>query len=369
MSAETLKLSENPLLQAERALAKIGRTARACLFVPLPLMILITVGFFFFKENWYLDPFLALIYLLFVAGQIIAMNQIRGVGIGARKTAASIDVLLKAGDTPDLETLRADLLKKAPPGHLRDLLLRWIELGLRGETHGSESLLDNAWDRRSLTDGRALSVHTSLNRTTLKLGFLGTLIGLIMTFPPMKRAVMSLAESDGEMRFIRDLTAAIDGDEYAILNTLVATAISILIELVTIQILERSLIGFDLVNSHVNDWNLTRLQPLVRARSAEAQAKAQALAVPNPARTEAHLLETQAALDRNMAALAEAVKRTGMQIEQVGQLQGQIGKRIAELTEFERQYRNFLGSKQAAVAPSGLRPGGEGSAQAAGGHA
>lgn len=363
MSAETLKLSENPLHQAERALAKIGRTARACLFVPIPLMALITVGFFFFKANWYLDPFLALIYLLFVAGQIIAMNQIRGVGVGARKTAAAIQVLREAGDTPDLEALRAALLKSAPPGHLRDLLLRWIELGLRGETHGSESLLDNAWDRRSLTDGRALSVHTSLNRTTLKLGFLGTLIGLIMTFPPMKRAVMSLAESDGEMRFIRDLTAAIDGDEYAILNTLVATAISILIELVTIQILERSLIGFDLVNSHINDWNLTRLQPLIRSRSGEAKARQ------NPSRTEAQMLETQAALDRNMAALAEAVGRTATQIEQVGQLQGQIGRRIAELTEFERQYRSFLAAKQGAVAPNTLRPDGNHSASTTGGHA
>ncbi len=349
--SEALKLSENPLLMAEKALTKISRTAFACLFVPLPLIALTTAGFFFFRHNWYQDPFLSLIYALFCVGQVTALGQMRGVMAGVRKTHAAIKVLQKAGDEPDLEKLREALLKDSPPGHLRDLLLRWIELGLRGETHGSESLLDNAWERRSLTDGRALSLHVSLNRTTLKLGFLGTLIGLIMTFPPMKRAIMSLSESEGEMRFIRDLVSAIDGDEYAILNTLVATAISILIELVTLQILERALIGFDLVNSHINDWNLTRLQPLIRQRHTQTVAKSKS-------KTEMEIVEAQLAMDRNMAALADAVSRTTRQLEQVGQLQVHIGKRIAELAEFERQYRTFLNSKQGSVAPVQLRPGG-----------
>lgn len=352
--SEALKLSENPLLQADQALSKIGRTAFICLFVPIPLMALTTAGFFFFREAWYLDPFLVLIYVLFCFGQITALKQIRGVGMGAQKTAAAVKVLRDAGDEPDLEKLRIALLQDAPPGHLRDLLLRWIELGLRGEIHGSESLLENAWERRSLTDGRLLSLHVSLNRTTLKLGFLGTLIGLIMTFPPMKRAVMSLAESEGELRFIRDLVAAIDGDEYAILNTLVATAISILIELVTLQILERALIGFDLVNSHINDWNLTRLQPLIRNRHSKLQSHG------NHSMTEAKWMEAQAAMDKNMSVLAETVSRTTKQLEQVSLLQTQIGKRITELTEYERQYRTFLNTKQNTVAPSPLRPDADG---------
>lgn len=355
--SEALKLSENPLLQAERALVKIRRTAKICLFVPAPLLALTTFGFFFFKPTWYLDPFLALIFLLFCVGQILAMLQIKGVVTGVFKTAAAVKVLRDAGDEPELETLRTDLLQKSPPGHLRDLLLRWIELGLRGETHGSESLLDNAWDRRSLTDGRALSVHVSLNRTTLKLGFLGTLIGLIMTFPPMKRAVLSLSESEGEMRFIRDLVAAIDGDEYAILNTLIATAISIVIELVTLQILERALIGFDLVNSHINDWNLTRLQPLIRKRAGKEGAMTKLAGKTD--RMETQLQEVQAAMDRNMSALAESVARTTRQLEQVGQLQSQLGKRVSELLDFERQYRSFLQAKQGSVAPPHLRPDGE----------
>jgi hypothetical protein len=348
--SEALKLSENPLQQADKALTKIGKTAFACLFIPIPLIAITTAGFFFFRENWYLDPFLALI---FCVGQVTAMGQIRGVSAGVQKTAAAVRVLREAGDEPDLEKLRISLLQDAPPGHLRDLLLRWIELGLRGETHGSESLLDNAWERRSLTDGRTLSLHVSLNRTTLKLGFLGTLIGLIMTFPPMKRAVMSLAESEGEMRFIRDLVAAIDGDEYAILNTLVATAISIMIELVTLQILERALIGFDLVNSHINDWNLTRLQPLIRNRHSKSSSPAIALV------NETKLVEAHAVMNRNLGLLAEAVHRTTQQLEQVGVLQSQIGKRITELNEYERQYRTFLNSKQSASAPSALRPDGE----------
>ena len=45
---------------------------------------------------------------------------------------------------------------------MRDLLLRWIELGMRGETSGSESLLNNAWDRRAHLDNNAVSLHVSL---------------------------------------------------------------------------------------------------------------------------------------------------------------------------------------------------------------
>jgi len=351
---DALKLSENPLRQAERALVKIGRTARLCLFVPAPLIAVTTAGFFFFRPAWYLDPFLSLIYGLFVMGQILAFTQILGVGKGVTKTMAAVQVLRKASDEPDLDDLRNALLANAPAGPLRDLLLRWIELGLRGETHGSESLLDNAWDRRSLTDDRAMSLHVSLNRTTLKLGFLGTLIGLIMTFPPMKRAIMSLSESEGEMRFIRDLVAAIDGDEYAILNTLVATAVSILIELVTLQILERALVGFDLVNSHINDWNLTRLQPIIR-RKFGPESPAHRL-LQGQAGLETRLLEAQAAMDQNMAALTRAVAGTAKQLEQVGEIQLRMGKRLSELIDFERQYRSFLAGKQAAAAPDNLRP-------------
>lgn len=356
--SEVLVLSENPLEQADRALKRIGKVVKWCLFVPPPLLAITCGGFFFFRPDWYLDPFLTLIFVLFCIGQFMALSQMRGVLAGVRKTANALQVIRDSGDEPDLKALRKALLEKAPPGHLRDLLLRWVELGLRGQTHGFESLLDNAWDRRSLMDGRVISLHVSLNRTTLKLGFLGTLIGLIMTFPPMKRAVMSLADSEGEMKFIRDLTSAIDGDEYAILNTLVATAISILIELVTLQILERALAGFDLVNSHINDWNLTRLQPSIR-KQYSAESKRNALEGAG-ARMEEQLLQAQVSMDCNLAALTEAMGRTSRHVEQLSDLQASIGRRISELADFERQYRSFIQSKVQAAAPPHLRREGEG---------
>jgi len=259
----------------------------------------------------------------------------------------------EAGDEPDLELLRAQLLEKAAPGHLRDLLLRWIELGLRGETVGSESLLENAWDRRAHHDSRSISLHISMNRTTLKVGFLGTLYGLILTFPPMKRAVMGLADSEGEMRFIRDISKAIDGDEYAILVTLGATAISILIELVTVQILERALGGFDMVNSHINDWNLTRLQPLIRKRyGADANHKQ---LLENHITLELKMSQAQIEMDKNLGRALEAISKTTKQIDHLSQVQAVLGKRLVELVEYEKQYRGFIQTKQQAAVPQNLR--------------
>lgn len=353
MSAN-LKLSENPLQQAGRALARIRKTAQLCLALPLPVIALAT-GFFFLLDamlkshKWYENPFIVVIFALFVTGQLMAAVQVRRVLSGVRNTGKVLAVLLDAGDEPDLEHLRQQLLDKAPPGHLRDLLLRWIELGLRGELHGSDALLDNAWDRRSMIDNRSVSIHISLNRTSLKIGFLGTLYGLILTFPPMKRAVMGLADSEGEMKFIKDITAAIDGDEYAIMVTLGATGLSILIELITVQILERCLGGFDIVNSHIDDWNLTRLQPWIRKRyGADAQKQKAAGA---QAELERKMAQVQAEMDRHLSQTLEAMGKTSRQIEMLSQVQAVVGKRVAELADFEKQYRSFLSAKQGAIAP------------------
>jgi hypothetical protein len=198
-----------------------------------------------------------------------------------------------------------------------------------------------------------ISIHVSLNRTTLKLGFLGTLIGIIMTFPPMKRAVMSLSGSEGELKFITDIALAIDGDEYAILNTLIATGLSVLIEFVTIQILERVLLGFDLVNSHINDWNLTRLQPWIRVQHGP-EAKMQALD-DRRSKLEQALMHAQRALEGHLAHLTQALSTSAAQMDQITKTQAQVGKRVAELAEYERQYRTFLTAKQQAASPPGER--------------
>lgn len=343
------KLSEDPLLQARRALIRIKKLARNTSFVPIPVIAFAAFAFFSYETHWYLNPFLSLIFAIFVLGQGMAVMQLRRVQAGVRNTGKSIQMLAEAGDEPDLPVLRQKLLDNAPPGHMRDLLLRWIELGMRGETSGSESLLNNAWDRRAHLDNNAVSLHVSMNRTTLKLGFLGTLYGLILTFPPMQRAVMGLADSDGELGFIRDISLAIDGDEFAIAVTLGATALSILIELVTIQILERALGGFDMVNSHINDWNLTRLQPWVRKRY--GMESRQRMALEAQALLEVKMTQAHAEMDRNLNRALEAIARTTKQLDQLAMVQTAVGRRIAELTEYEKQYRGFIESKTSAVAP------------------
>jgi hypothetical protein len=184
-------------------------------------------------------------------------------------------------------------------------------------------------------------------------GFLGTLYGLILTFPPMKRAVMGLADSEGEMRFIRDISKAIDGDEFAILVTLGATALSILIELVTVQILERALGGFDMVNSHINDWNVTRLQPWVRKRYGTDARQRQV--IENQATLETKMSQTQIEIDRNLGRAIEAIAKTTKQIENLSLVQASVGRRLAEMVEYERQYRSFLQTKQQSAGPPSQR--------------
>ncbi len=352
-----LRLSEDPLVQANRTLNNIRKTVRNSFFIPLPIIGIALFGFFKLNPIWYLNPFMDIIFVLFATGQIMALVQMRRVLAGAKNTYKSLKVISEAGDEPDLEILRNKLLDEAAPGHMRDLLLRWIELGLRGETAGSDSLLDNAWDRRAHHDSQSISMHVSLNRTTLKVGFLGTLYGLILTFPPMKRAVMGLADSEGEMRFIRDISKAIDGDEFAILVTLGATAISILIELVTMQILERALSGFDMVNSHVHDWHLTRLQPWIHKQySSDGKQK---LVLENQANLELKLSQVQMAIDLNLNRAMEAITKTAQQMDTLTQMQVQISKRMTELVEYEKQYRGFIQTKtQAAVPPYTVNPSG-----------
>ena len=348
-----IQLSEDPIKQATRTLERIRKTVALSCLAPIPIILLAVAGFFKLDASWYYNPFLVIIFALFATGQIMAVFQMRGLLRGAGNTVKSLKVLAEAGNEPDLDLLRNQLLEKAAPGHLRDLLLRWIELGLRGETVGSESLLENAWDRRAHHDSRSISLHISMNRTTLKVGFLGTLYGLILTFPPMKRAVMGLADSEGEMRFIRDISKAIDGDEYAILVTLGATAISILIELVTVQILERALGGFDMVNSHINDWNLTRLQPLIRKRYGADSNHKQLLE--NQMTLELKMSQAQIEIDKNLGRALEAISKTTKQIDHLSQVQAVLGKRLVELVEYEKQYRGFIQTKQQAVAPANLR--------------
>jgi DNA-binding transcriptional ArsR family regulator len=408
MNPQTLFMN-SPLRQAQEALKRIQRTARLASYLPLPIILVTILALVLSSSQWshdlFLAFFLALIFVVFVAGQIVAWVQLRRMRPAMIQTENTLRLLVEAGEDPNLEELRQKMLSQIPESPLRDLILRWLDLGIEGNLDGYETLLENDLDRRTLHDNGILSLHSTINRTTLKLGFLGTLIGIILTFPPMKRAVLGLSDSDGELKFIRDIAMAIDGDQYAILSTLAATGLSILVEFVTIQTLEHILTGFDVVQSRVNDWKVVCLQPAIARRREDkgqteglegSQARLELALMQAQQTMESHLteltgamhtagmqldqvlriqaavgkrveelseydklatamLQSQQALEMHLAGLAEGLRTSASQLGQVVQVQSLVGKRVTELNEYEKQYRSFLAAKQQATAPSSLR--------------
>jgi len=399
----------SPLKQAQAALARIRRVANLASFLPVPIVGIAVATLYLTSSHWFQDPFLAfflgLIFVVFAAGQITAWIQLRRLRPDIARSEKTLALMLEAGHDPNLEELREKMALQIPENPLRDLVLRWLDLGIEGNVDGYETLLENDLDRRTLHDNGILSLHATINRTTLKLGFLGTLIGIIMTFPPMKRAVLGLADSEGELRFIKDFALAIDGDQYAILSTLAATGLSILVEFVTIQTIENILGGFDVVQSRVNDWKVICLQPAIARRRDDkgqsegiegSQARMELALMQAQQTMENHLteltgamhaagaqleqvlriqgvvakrveelaeydklatamLQSQQALETHLAGLSEGLRTSASQLGQVVQVQSSLGKRVTELTEYEKQYRSFLAAKQQAAAPGGLR--------------
>jgi hypothetical protein len=398
----------SPLRQAQTALARIRSVARLASLLPLPIVGVAVVTLYLSSSHWFQDPFLAfflgLIFVVFVAGQITAWVQLRRMRPEIARTEKTLTLLMEAGEDPNLDELRRKLASQIPESPLRDLILRWLDLGIEGTVDGYETLLENDLDRRTLHDNGILSLHATINRTTLKLGFLGTLIGIILTFPPMKRAVLGLSDSEGELRFIKDIALAIDGDQYAILSTLAATGLSILVEFVTIQTLENILGGFDVVQSRVNDWKVICLQPAIARRREDkglaeglegSQARMELALMQAQQTMETHLteltgamhaaglqleqvlriqtvvakrveelaeydklatamLQSQQALEAHLAGLSDGLRTSASQLGQVVQVQSLLGKRVTELTEYEKQYRSFLAAKQQASAPGGF---------------
>jgi biopolymer transport protein ExbB/TolQ len=399
----------SPLKHALHTLVGVRKSLRLGLLLPLPIIlaagITMVLANIFLLQNAFLAFFLAIIFLVFVAGQAVALSQLVRLRKSLDSTEKTIRALVEAGTEPDLQTLRDRLEEDVPEGLLRDLILRWTELGIRGSEGGYDTLLDDALDRRAIEDNRMLTLHATINRTTLKLGFLGTLIGIILTFPPMKRAVLGLSDSDGELKFIRDIALAIDGDQYAILSTLIATGLSILVEFVTIQLLERILHGLDMVQSDVNDWNAMCLQPAIARRREDMEPAAELeqsqsrmeLALLQAQQTlERHLTDLTAAmhaagsqlgqvidiqaavstrleelsgyerlaasmsqsqqtLERHLGGLTDALRISGTQLGQVADAQSLLSRRVTELTEYERQYRAFITAKQKSATPDSLR--------------
>ena len=341
---------EEPIWHAERELQGVCRDARIGLLGPPFLLGFGFWGVIRLDPAWMHNPVMLLILALFVAGQLMLWRHLVMIRKGAASTLAVIGLLREAGPEPDLAGLRSDLMNHKD-GPTRDLVLRWVNLGLQGIIEGSDQLIENASERRFIRDQKLASLHISVNRNILKIGFMGTLIGLLLTFPPMKRAVLGLSESSGEMGFIKDIAAAIDHDAYAILATLVATGFSILLEAVVVQALERILTRFEIADRHLADWSVTRLQPMALRiasvhRSPAPPARPYVTALPPMS-----LPGTREEMDAHFQLLLETIARTGQTVEAVARAQESLAGRVEKLLEFESHYRDFLAAKSAAVAP------------------
>jgi len=339
---------------ADIQLNKSKLLARITTFTTLPLIAGAVAGFFYFEPKWYEDVFLSTILAFFVLGQLIAFFQFNNIIKGAKSVKKLLNILLHSENITDLEHLDKEVMKSAPAGHLRNIILRWLSLGLQGEYEGFEAMMENAALRRARSTDKQIAIHNIINRVTLKLGFLGTLIGLIMTFPPMKSAILSLQGSGGEFKFVTDIASAIDGDQYAILTTLFATALSIFIELMTIQVFERVLNGFEVVNNYVDEWNITTLQPIIKKYYTNKNKTEDILEVEKLYQKK--LIEIQELANRQINELKNVVLSTSKQIANLTEIQKIQSERIQKVVSFENQYRSFLDTKQKSVMDETLIP-------------
>lgn len=220
--------------------------------------------------TWIKDIFLLAIIALLIFGQIFAFQTFTSIHKGSLKVSDFLEALKSVPAAAPLQRFKEILLTQQP-GHLKDIVMRWIGLGVQGETQLLPSMIENAAVRRSELVDKHLSNHIGINRTMLKIGFIGTLIGLLITFPPMKDAILSLNKAAGDMGFTSEIAKAIDGDAYAILITLLATAYSVFIELFIIQALKTLYNKFEMVNNYVDEWCLTEYIPLVNKRKIDNQ--------------------------------------------------------------------------------------------------
>jgi hypothetical protein len=365
--------------------------------------------------TWIMDPFLLAIFLVFVWGQIKAIFSLKKVSRGADKVAALVDTLKVMPERSSLSAIKEKLLGQED-GHLRDVVVRWLDLGQQGESDQFSTMMDNAALRRAEGVDKDIGSHVAINRTMLKLGFIGTLIGLAMTFPPMKSAIQSLNIAGEEGSFVIKIANAIDGDAYAILTTLLATAFSVFIELLTIQAFKNMYADFEMVNNNVDEWCLIELIPwinelkigneqmdkelalqrkfqeemlalkkqfleemlsLQKDQSAEMQAfqketTEQFAQVQSEIRgkvidfqtetatqissNQAKITDMQGSVTKSVTDLGSSVQESGQQMEKLVPIQKAFGERVEELAAYERQYRSFLQAQGNVNVPTHLKP-------------
>jgi hypothetical protein len=322
-------------------------------FLLPPLLVSGIIGALFYYQgklypnNWYNDPFTIVIISLFIAGQTLGFIQyfkFYKKTILLTKLNKVIGEMGSVSSTQDIKTLSDLVSEKAPKIEEKSLVLNWLDFGLKNNRSSSAEITDNAFNRQELEKEKTGYLHILINRVTLKLGFLGTLIGLMMTFPAMKSAILGLNQSNGEMTFITDIARAIDGDQYAILTTMIATILSLFAEFITIQIITRISINFEIIMSHLTDWYHSTIVPLLEVsddNNMELVAQKKAL---------------EQSIAENIATLTALSQRTAVELEKMTTFQENLTERVDKLDKYEQNYRDFLASKQGAVAPNKLTP-------------
>lgn len=336
--------SLSPLQAGLNAMGRMCLKARLFLVLPPALSIASFLAIRYFDPRFLSNPVLLGLFGLFLVGQIVFGVQLWGLCGEARRTQDLLSLLLRAGERFDPRTL-LDSMVGCKPSEARSLVLGWLSAGAGLSLESSLELGRNSAGRRSLGEHRRLGFHALVNRIVMKLGFLGTLVGLLLTFPPMKRAILGLSDSGGEMRFIHDIARAIDEDAYAIQATLVATGLSLLLEALSVSILEGFFREFELVDSYLADWHLSVLRPLV-----ERPAEPAALELSQSRQMET-LAKAQSALDHQLRDLVETIGSTHRLVEALGRSQRILAGRMEELLAWEADYRRFLEHKKIAAFP------------------
>lgn len=321
--------------------------------LPIVLIALVTVSFYLYNEKWFYDPFLVLIFLIFLLGQVISFFQYPAFTKRLKASSALFKILQKK-ELKSLSELGDDIQKIVADIPEKTLLLNWVELGKKGDYQSSSQVLETTRDVQDNHIQRSVGLHVLLNRLTLKMGFLGTLIGLVQTFPPMKKAILGLADKDGQMQFIKDIASAIDGDEYAILTTLVATGLSILVESFSIFILEKQFSQFDDSLTKLHNWYLINLKPLIIKDHTQEGRQNSLLA--NHIEVEKKLALAQKHLMKQITDFSLMSQECHHSMGQLNTVQASMQKRIDELTNYEEQYRSFLSVKNESVSPNHLKP-------------
>ncbi len=320
---------------------------------PLLLIIGVTTGFQLYSETWYHDPFLVLIYAIFIVGQVIAVFQYPKLFKRYSKISRLFDQLTSFKGNKDLNTLQSNLQTNVDDTPEKQMVLDWISMGLKGDSESSSAILDYTTDAQEIANNNSIGAHSLFNRLTLKMGFLGTLIGLVRTFPPMKKAILGLSEKDGQSQFIKDIASAIDGDEYAILTTLVATGLSIVIESLVIFILEKLYGGLEEVHGHLYNWYIMELKPIiVKEYSNESK---QLLLMEKYASTEMILAKTQKVVLESFEKFSSLSENISHRLSTIETIQSNVDIRIKHLIDHENRYIDFINMKDEASVPVELR--------------